>query len=1584
MDGCPTKAQLESFLSGSLGGSEEEWICGHVDRCTVCQGALESLVNSAASVSAPKPDEPLPDESILARLKAEPPPGEWRNSRFGIASNLAARVRATASAHHGGLPEIPGYEVLEEIGCGGMGVVYKAKQLGLNRLTAVKMIFAGTSASGLLNRFRAEAEAVAALHHPNIIQIYEVGSHKGTPFFSMEYASKGTLRTQLKNNGGSPRELAALIATLARAIQYAHECGIVHRDLKPANVLLSADNTPKIADFGLAKRIDDDGQLTQTQTGQILGTPSYMAPEQAAGKGNRAGPGVDIYALGAILYELLTGRPPFVGESFETTLNLILNSEPVAPRRLQPALPRDIETVCLKCLEKDPRRRYATAGALADDLDRFVAGQPVRVRPVGAMERGWRWCRRNPVVAALGSGFVATLLLGLAGVSWKWQEAESEKKKVVAADQKTKDERDQSKRLTAGTLLDKGCDLAEKGNVAEGLFWMLEALKAAPEDDRGLKRVASLNLAAWLPQAHGLRQAIPGDFRCVAISPDGRRLVTGSYTGELQFWDTETAQAHGQAIKLPGGYVISVAFSHDSAFCLASDGNSVHRFDVATATRVGTELRHNDFVHAAVFNPAGTRVATACEDGVVRLWEADSGKSLGEAFRDEKTHPVCLAFSTDGNRLAVGTARSYETSGTRRRAGRSLNMDPAAAHIIELSTGKRLGVALPHSGMITQVAFNHDGSRVLTGSSDGTARLWDAHTGLPLGPPMPYAVELLSANFTPDGAVIAMGDGLGQVGGVRWWDTVTGRPIVGSLPRHRGRVNGLGFSADGRFLVTVSARSEGNAEVGEAAVRLWQVARPPVRAPLARTEYVGNPPRPARPVGETLFSPDGRTAVSWDVDGTVARLWDVRTGLPRGTPVRHPWPILTACFSPDGLRVAIASWDKPGPAGSSISGLCQVVDVSTGRVLSNLPHTNWVKSLAFTQDGSLLATGGYDRCVRLWEPGTGKQVGEPWRQRDIANGLAFSPDNRVLAVSHERADSRQKGTTVWEVASRKPHGPDIPYDSYHFSPNGRLLATGRSSNSVRVWDADTCAPVEPNLAVAHPAEWRVLFSPDGNRLLTDAFIGPAQLWDVATGRQFGLPMLYSHGVTARAFSPDSQFVLLGYADGTARLWDAITQKPVGPQLRHDAPVQAVAFTPDARTYLTCGAECAPRTHPIPEAEPDADLERMQLRLEVRTGLTMTDGGYITELGFPEWHVRRDKLVALEGSTESAYLGSTDEHTWHEACAHDAEAEGDACAALWHLDRLVKSSPNDWRLYARRARMHSSAGRFDQAETEYALAWLCGAREELLDWYDHLIVECERAGQLNVALWYVDRVIEAKPKSWQGYAVRAAVYDKLPGRAAARDADNDRAIELGADGPFLLKLGSDCARREQWDKAVRYFTRAQERGPSVVGWERHALALLRNGDVAGYSRLCRGLIGEAEKIADIGSANSVAWVFALAPGAVDDYERVVRMAALATPDIPGINTRRHASLNTLGAALYRAGRYREAIAILNESVASVGGKDAEPDWVFLAMAHQKLGNTAEAKQTLKQINVVDLESGPVDWSELELEILRREAEKLIRP
>jgi serine/threonine protein kinase len=322
---------------------------------------------------------------------------------------------------------IPGYEILHELGRGGMGVVYKARQVSLNRLVALKMILAGSHAGAEATaRFLHEAATIARLAHPHIVQIHDFGTHDDKPFFSLEYLAGGSLARRLQGEPQLPQEAAQMVQTLALAMQAAHQQGIVHRDLKPANVLVGAEGTLKIGDFGLAKQ----GEGGMTATGQVLGTPSYMAPEQALGQPKAVGPAADVYALGAILYELLTGRPPFKGASTWETLQLVVGSEPVAPAQLQPSVPRDLETICLKCLHKDPARRYASALCLAEDLQRFRNSEPIQARPVGWMERGWRWCGRNRIVASLAACLSLVIVGSLIALTVLWLQAEWERDKA--------------------------------------------------------------------------------------------------------------------------------------------------------------------------------------------------------------------------------------------------------------------------------------------------------------------------------------------------------------------------------------------------------------------------------------------------------------------------------------------------------------------------------------------------------------------------------------------------------------------------------------------------------------------------------------------------------------------------------------------------------------------------------------------------------------------------------------------------------------------------------------------------------------------------------------------------------------------------------------------------------------------------------------------------------------------------------------------------------------------------------------------------------------------------------------------------
>jgi serine/threonine protein kinase len=384
--------------------------------------------------------ETLPVSDEAAETVSCPKCGRAFPARPRAADTLASR--ATEPAHRAAgtpWPRIPGYEIVKELGSGGMGIVYLARQVGhfqLNRLVALKMILAGVQATPEdLARFEREAKAVARLHHPNIVQLYTAGEHNGRHFFAVEYVEGGNLAQKLAGTPQPQRYAAHLVEVLAQAIHYAHQQkpGIIHRDLKPANILLTTDGTPKITDFGLAKRLDSaEGQ---TRTGAIVGTPSYMAPEQAQARHEAIGPATDIYALGAILYEMVTGRPPFLAETPLETILQVRTKDPVPPRRLQPNVWRDLETICLKCLEKDPRKRYPTAAALADDLRRFQEARPTLARPIPLWERLWRWCRRNPRVASLLGLLLLTIVTGVASVGWQWGRTRAERDRAQRSQQ---------------------------------------------------------------------------------------------------------------------------------------------------------------------------------------------------------------------------------------------------------------------------------------------------------------------------------------------------------------------------------------------------------------------------------------------------------------------------------------------------------------------------------------------------------------------------------------------------------------------------------------------------------------------------------------------------------------------------------------------------------------------------------------------------------------------------------------------------------------------------------------------------------------------------------------------------------------------------------------------------------------------------------------------------------------------------------------------------------------------------------------------------------------------------------------------
>jgi len=516
--------------SWDIGTTAPGSTAGSAELCPVCGAAAETLI----------PDAPRPLGSETIAYAAPPTARPW--------------------------PDVPGYAIEAELGRGGMGVVYRAQQLNLRRVVALKMLISGPLASPvLLARFRTEAEAVARLAHPNIVQIYETGESAGQAFFSMEYVTGGSLADRTRTGPLPPREAAEIAATLARAVDFAHRQGIVHRDLKPANVLLTGDGTPKIADFGLAKQLASDSR--HTYTGDVMGSPSYMSPEQARGATAQIGPPCDIYSLGAILYELLTGRPPFLGQDTMETLVLVLHEDPLPPRRLTPRVPRDLETIALKCLDKSPRARYASAAELAEDLERFLAGRPVLARPAGIVEQTIKWARRRPAWAALIAVTMVSAATLVSYGAWKNRQLSA----ALSAEQ--------SQRLRAEGNFRKALDVADRrltraGQdpqrlLAEELSFYDEIRKQPGSDaqilyERGLaaRRAGDiLRLMGNVPQSeHAYAEAIrllEGLAATVPESEDYRRDLAASHNGLAQLWQETDRAAESEGHYLAGAKLLA-------------------------------------------------------------------------------------------------------------------------------------------------------------------------------------------------------------------------------------------------------------------------------------------------------------------------------------------------------------------------------------------------------------------------------------------------------------------------------------------------------------------------------------------------------------------------------------------------------------------------------------------------------------------------------------------------------------------------------------------------------------------------------------------------------------------------------------------------------------------------------------------------------------------------------------------------------------------------------------------------------------------------------------------------------------------
>jgi WD40 repeat protein len=1059
------------------------------------------------------------------------------------------------------LPSVPGYEIVRVLGRGGMGIVYEALQVGLKRHVALKMILAGPHADPAeLARFQAEAEAVARLLHPNIVQVFEVGAHQRQPYLTLEFVGGGSLADRLRGAPQAPCDAAALVETLARAMHAAHQKGIVHRDLKPANVLLTADGTPKVTDFGLAKRIDE--ATGPTRTGAVLGTPSYMAPEQASGK-KSVGPAADVYALGAILYEMLTGRPPFQGPTPLDTVLQVLSDEPVPPTRLQPKAPRDLEWICLKCLHKEPHRRYADAGQLADELRRHLAGEPLRhTRRVGQAERLVRWCRRYPWFAGLWAALAAVFLAGFVLVTWKWLDAEAEK------------EQKEYQREQAESARKKAAENAESERLAR-----LDA-----------QRATAKATSAWQQEQEAayLRGVVLADRewhadnvgRCLQLlndCPVGLRRWEWNYLWRRCHLDLFTLRGHASGVN-------TVAYSPDGRL-LASAGvdGTVKIWRARDGRPIRTFSDHGKDATCAAFHPEERdRIATGGRDGMVRIWDAVTGQELAPAL-PFGGDVLALAFSPDGTRLVAG--------GSRRTKGSKGDLI-----VWSVPDGREQHRLHGHRDWVTRVTFSPDGKWLASagGNADATVRLWDTASWQEKHVQKVEVGAINAVAFSPDSRQLAFA---GVDSHVQVWDTRNvGRPPV-TVGWHTNTVTCLAFSPDGRRLASASY---------DQTVKLWDWSTAVRRAAAGRS--VDEPPK-LRTVtlrGHTnlvtgvAWSPDGNRLASSGDDGTV-KVWSPlsgrESGLFLGMDGLHKF-ILALAISPDGRRLAfsvVRHFDLPLPSSRAKDGPAPeneiiVWDVREGRTWRTIQGITVVPgALAFLDgEGRRLAVGKDDATVTVWDLEKGGKINLRGHTRPVRS-LAVSQDGKRLASAGAGGglvglDGReQRGEILlWDLTNldRPPvrlDGHRKGVTSVSFSADGRRLASSSFDKTVRVWDVDAGkqlgAPLDQGEEVS-----AVAFSPDGRHLAAVPWDRRVVIWELSPDGSAAPRQQHSlrgHvGVTvAAAYSPDGRRLAstgMGMFTGEVRVWDAATGQELLSLHGHTGSVRAVLFSPDGNTLYTAG------------------------------------------------------------------------------------------------------------------------------------------------------------------------------------------------------------------------------------------------------------------------------------------------------------------------------------------------------------------------------------------------------------------------------